>query len=253
MFPTPPAGAKDCRDLHYSPGAELCYDSLSVVRAYGARFALHSWDVKDASYTDECFGSEHLFGCVGLRHGEYCVLNKRYTRGEYENLVPRIIEHMRKTGEWGEYFPVGDSPFGYNESIAQDEVPLSREEGTRRGWKWEDIHDETPHVEKIIPAARLPDSIGDIPDDILNWAIQSEGSGRPFRIIKQELEFYRTLWVPVPHLHPEERYRRRITLRNPRKLWSRTCAKCGKGIETTYAPERPEIVYCENCYLKEVY
>ena len=26
-----------------------------------------------------------------------------------------------------------------------------------------------------------------------------------------------------------------------------------RRIETTYAPDRPEKVYCEQCYLKEVY
>jgi len=42
-------------------------------------------------------------------------------------------------------------------------------------------------------------------------------------------------------------------LKNPRKLYIRNCDKCGKEMKTTYAPERPEIVYCENCYNKEVY
>lgn len=81
----------------------------------------------------------------------------------------------------------------------------------------------------------------------------SEESSRPFKIIRQELDFYRFLNLPAPRLHPEERYRKRLQLRNPRKLWSRECAKCGKPIETSYVPERPEIVYCESCYLREVY
>ena len=29
--------------------------------------------------------------------------------------------------------------------------------------------------------------------------------------------------------------------------------KCTNEFETSYAPERPEIVYCESCYQKEVY
>ncbi|MDP3784615.1 MAG: hypothetical protein Q8R12_00870, partial [bacterium] len=27
---------------------------------------------------------------------------------------------------------------------------------------------------------------------------------------------------------------------------------CPNEFETTYAPERPEIVYCEQCYIREV-
>jgi hypothetical protein len=110
-----------------------------------------------------------------------------------------------------------------------------------------------PKVSRVIPAVKLPDAIDDVPDDILNWAIECEATKRPFRIIKQELDFYRKMKLPIPHLHPDERHRRRMALRNPRKLWKRPCMKCGKEMETTYAPERPEIVYCENCYLKEVY
>jgi hypothetical protein len=160
---------------------------------------------------------------------------------------------MRKTGEWGEFFPIEDSPFAYNETIAADEFPLSREEIKKNGWKWEEIHDETPKVSRVIPAMKLPDAISAIPDDITNWVIQCETTGRPFRIIRQELEFYRRMGLPVPRLHPEERYRQRVAKRNPHQLWKRNCAKCRKPTETTYAPERPEIVECEECYLKEVY
>jgi len=252
-FPTPTAGAKDCRDLHYAPGSELVYDSLSAVRTYGARFVLHTWDTEDASYTDECFSSKHLFGCVGLKHKEYCILNKQYTQEEYESILSKVVEHMQKTQEWGAFFPVMDSPFGYNETIAQDEFPLTKQEVLGRGWKWEETREETPNVTKTIPAARLPDSIADVPDDIVNWAIESEESGRPFKIIKQELDFCRFLNLPVPRLHSEERYRNRLKQRNPCKLWNRECAKCLAPISTSYSPDRPEIVYCESCYLREVY
>jgi len=108
-------------------------------------------------------------------------------------------------------------------------------------------------VSKTIPASALPLSIDDVPDDILNWAITCEATSRPFKIVKRELEFYREHRLPVPHFHPDERHKRRMALRNPRRLWDRQCAKCQKPVSTTYAPDRPEIVYCEDCYLKEVY
>ena len=193
------------------------------------------------------------FGCVGLKHKQHCILNKQYTKEEYEALVPKIIAEMRADGEWGEFFPVTMSPFAYNETVAQEYFPLTKEEVLNRGWKWRDEVDETPKVAKIIPAEQLPDSIDDIPDDILNWAIECEATKRPYKIIRQELEFYRKMRLPVPHLHPDERHKRRMAMRNPRKLWKRPCMKCGREMETTYAPERKEIVYCESCYLAEVY
>ena len=33
---------------------------------------------------------------------------------------------MQKTGEWGEFFPASFSPFGYNETVAQEYFPLNR-------------------------------------------------------------------------------------------------------------------------------
>ena len=99
----------------------------------------------------------------------------------------------------------------------------------------------------------LPESISDIPDDILNWAIECEITKKPFRIIKQELEFYRKHNLPIPRRHPDQRHLDRMKQRNPRKLFDRKCDKCGKEMKTTYPPEREEIVYCEGCYNKEVY
>jgi hypothetical protein len=39
----------------------------------------------------------HLFGCIGLRNQQYCILNKQYTKEEYEKTVALIIEHMQQT------------------------------------------------------------------------------------------------------------------------------------------------------------
>ena len=99
----------------------------------------------------------------------------------------------------------------------------------------------------------LPDDIAKIPDDVLNWAIVCEVSGKPFKIIKQELEFYRKHNIPLPRRHPDQRHLDRMKLRNPRKIFERKCDKCHTSMQTTYAPEREEKVYCEGCYNKEVY
>jgi hypothetical protein len=96
----------------------------------------------------------------------------------------------------------------------------------------------------------LPEKISDIPDDILNWAIECEVTGKPFRIIKPELEFYRKHDIPVARRHPEQRHADRMKLRNPRKLYTRNCMKCSVELMTTYSPDRTDIVYCEECYNK---
>ena len=95
--------------------------------------------------------------------------------------------------------------------------------------------------------------IADVSDDIVKHILTCEITGKPYKIIPQELKFYREMNLPIPRKCPDQRHKERMALRNPRKLWSRKCKKCGKEMQTTYAPERQEIVYCEECYLKEIY
>ena len=160
---------------------------------------------------------------------------------------------MQKTGEWGEFFPASISPFGYNETVAQEYFPLSKEEALKQGFNWSDYEAPFPKVDKTIPGEKLPDDIGKIPDDVLNWAILCEVTKKPFKIIKQELDFYRKHNIPLPKRHPDERHLDRMKLRNPRHIFNRKCDKCHTEMQTTYAPDRPEKVYCESCYNKEVY
>ncbi|MDD5054645.1 MAG: hypothetical protein PHZ00_00060 [Candidatus Peribacteraceae bacterium] len=233
-------------------GVELTYEGMCVEgKNVVSGFYIAGHD--NIYYSDFVVSCSNVFGCAGLKQKRYCILNKQYSKEEYEDLVPLIIAKMRSDGEWGEFFPPELSPFAYNETVALEYFPLTKEEVLSRGWRWRDEVDEVPKVDRIIPAAQLPDAIDAVSDDILHSAIECESSKRPFRIIKQELDFYRTMRLPVPRLHPDERHRRRMVLRNPRKLWKRECGKCGKGMETSYVPERPERVLCESCYLQEVY
>lgn len=271
------------------------------INAFDIKYCYDCWDnISNLLYCFNCVnGIQNCFWCIGLRNKSYCILNRQYTKDEYEVLVPKIIEHMMKTGEWWEFFPSTLSPFWYNETVAQEYYPLTREEiippipfvkgeqkDTFLHWtlfNYSDYEAPFPKVEKIIPASKLPDDITKIPDDILNWAIECEVTKKPFRIIKQELEFYRKHSLPIPRRHPDQRHLDRMALRNPRKLFERKCdcpncetnhklkwiilnetnsvymedPKTSSGwrrikMITTYSPERKEIVYCEECYSKEV-
>lgn len=77
----------------------------------------------DVYYSSFLTNSKNCFGSVGMKNAQYCILNKQYSKEEYEELVPKIIEHMRKTGEWGEFFPMEMSPFSYENSHAVQFFP----------------------------------------------------------------------------------------------------------------------------------
>ncbi len=249
-------GAKNIYDIYqYGSNLQESYEcTISGENSYHLLFCdnchMSSSDLTYCWYMER---SKNCFGCVSMFRKQYCILNKQYSKEEYEKLVPKIIEHMKKTGEWGEFFPLGISLFGYNKTSAQMYYPLTKEEALKKGFKWDDYEPPQPKVEKVIPAERLPDDIKDIPNDILNWAIKCEATGKLFKITEKELKFYREQNIPIPHRHPDQRHLDRFHQRNPRKFWKRNCAKCKKEIQTTYSPDRPEEVYCEDCYHKEIY
>ncbi len=155
---------------------------------------------------------------------------------------------MKETKEWGEFFPINASGYGYNETIAQEYFPLTKAEATQRGYIW---RDEDRH-EYQKATAMPPASIADVHDDILQATLACEVTGKNYRIQKTELAFYRKFMIPIPKYSPDERHRRRLATRNPRKLYERRCAVTGESILTTIPPERAEPVYGEEAYLKAI-
>lgn len=246
--------SKDCMDYSYwGQESELVYETqASGYNLFNIRFCNLCWDnCSNLTYCDQIFSSKNCFGSVGLKKKQYCILNKQYSKQEYEELIPKIIKHMKKTGEWGEFFPTSQSIYAYNETLAYEQLPLTKEEVLKRGWPWKDEEEGSKNYKG--PAYEIPDDIKNVSDEITKQILISEKSGKPYKIIPQELKFYKENNIPIPRLTPDERHWERLKKRNPRALFDRQCENCQKEIQTTYAPDRPEKVFCEECYLKEVY
>lgn len=275
-------GAQNCKNIHWGgiqtadawdsgpgigDGAELLYETMDTGlqggNIIGGNVVYGCHDIRYALY---CHGSSHLFGCISLRNKEYCILNKQYSKEEYETLVPKIIEHMNampyvdakgREYRFGDYFPMEFSPYAYNESIAQDYFSITKEEALKRGYRWRSA--DHKQYETTLQAKDLPDDIKSVDEGILKSVIACEHAGTcgdgcsfAFKITAQELQFYKRLQIPLPHHCFNCRHVERLSKRNPMKLWKRQCSKCTKDIETSYAPDREEIVYCESCYQAEV-
>lgn len=134
--------AINCKDCLNSDllghGSQLCYNCISTFTTFNVK---HSFLVVDSSNIEYCEGvmnCSDVFGCIGLRHKKFCILNKQYSKEEFSTLKTRLIDHMRKTGEYGNFFPHSLSCFGYNESTANTYFPLTREEALAQGYKWTD-------------------------------------------------------------------------------------------------------------------
>lgn len=249
--------AKDCLDVSRPTIQELCYEVSSCYKLYNCRFCYNSLELNNCDYCETCAHLDDCFACVGLKKAQYCIFNKQYSKEEYLSLVPKIIEYMNKDSLYGEFFPKTISFFGYNQTVAQEYFPLTRDDAINQGWKWNDYKAPAPKVEKVIKASsELPWQFAEqFADDILNYAIECEETGRPFTMQKLELEFCRANHIPIPSLHPDVRYQKRVKLNNPNKLWHRNCDNigCKNEFKTTYAPGRPEKIYCEKCYQENIY
>jgi hypothetical protein len=249
-------GAKNCMDIHcWGDRIENCYNSNNPGEQ-SSRIMCSCFvgvGCSDVYYSHFCTRNcSYLFGCIGLQKKQYCILNKQYSPEEYKLTVKRIIEHMRATEEWGEFFPPEISPFGYNESMALEHYPRTRDQVVNRGWKWSD-YVAPLNATRTLAAADLPSHIDQINDEVLNWAIICEATGKPFKIVSKELAFYRAHRLPLPRRHSDQRHVDRFILKNPYQLCERSCAQCHKKIQSSYAPERKEIVLCVECYQQHMF
>lgn len=267
----------------FGVNASLIYECLtSGFNSSGLRFCWECWDgCRDLEYSAYCNTSSNLFGCVGLRKKEYCIFNKQYSKDDYFVLRDKIMQQMNdipytdaqgRVYRYGEFFPPEFSPFAYNETLTHDFFPLTKEEAEARGYVWREP--EVREFQTTTDAQNLPDHINDVDDSILKEVIKCASCAKAFRLIPMELEFYRSMGIPLPRACLNCRFLERFKLINPPKFWRRACQcngaaderniyqnlaehphgadKCPNEFETSYAPGRPEIVYCESCYQNEV-
>ena len=181
--------------------------------------------------------------------------------------------------KYGEFFPIEISPFAYNETIAGEMFPLDKKKVLELGFKWKEAEER-----QYVPTKKvneISDQIQEVSDSVVNEVLECAHQGgcqdqctSVFRIMPEELAFYRNLKIPLPRLCPSCRHYQRVKQRNPIRLWHRKCqcagaasenqiykntaehshkeTHCPNEFETSYAPDRPEIVYCEQCYQAEV-
>lgn len=244
---------KTCMDFNsWGQNSELVYQcSATGDRAYNTKFCSTCITVANCEYCFECFHCSDCFGCVGVKNKKFCIFNVQYTEEEYEKLKAELVAHMKKTNEYGEFFPMSLCAFAYNESFAPDLFPMTKEEVLARGWRWrEDTDGQKQYMGAVV---ELPETSTEVTDEICKDILICTATGKPYKVIPQELKFYRSMQLPIPELCPDERHRRRIAKRNLYTLYPRSCSQCAKDIETTYAPDRAPVIYCESCYLETVY
>ena len=199
----------DCRDTVTATNCQLMYMNMGVRKnSYNVQFCYTAMQLSDAQYTSYVIPEgNHLFGCTGFNQkASYCILNKQYTKEEYEELVPRIIAHMKSTGEYGQFFPMKFSDFPYVDSIAQEFFPISSiSEAQKLDITWTE--------KKTYPITNntlaIPDNIDDVTETICEQIIADKDTQRAFKYQKKEIAFYKAHHIPLPEYCFESRNLRR--------------------------------------------
>ena len=256
---------------HYGIVADMMYETLQCGNhSSNIRF---SWftlsNSRDVEYSMFAIGSKNCFGCVGIKKREYCILNKQYTKEKYFEIIEKIkkqmddIPYIDKKGniyKYGEFFPLELSLFSYDITTAQESFPLSEKEISDNGYNY--FYNKKNSYDITIKNNDIPDSIKEVSDSIINEILECKNKNNnkkqcseAYKITSTEFNFYKRLELPLPEFCPNCRFEERITHRNPFRSWHRSCMNkgCTNKFETSYSPDRPEIVYCEKCYQQEVY
>jgi len=238
---------KDCMDMNMNDkNIQLCYEmSCGGEDNYMSKFCFVGCDSVESEYLFESFFVNECFGCVGLHPKmKNCILNKQYSKAEYDVLKAKIVEYMKKTGEYGEFFPTEISAFAYNESVANDYFPMKKEEVLANGWRWKDFSAksfvETPDF--------LPDRIEETSDEVLGKIFECSDCGKNYKIVPVELGIARKIKCALSKKCPDCRQRDLRRFKGGRKIYERKCSKCLSDILSVYPADFSGEVYCERCY-----
>ncbi len=261
QFVTVPT-VKDCYDYSgWGSNVELMYDCHSTgEKASNIKFSYCCYpDSMNVEYSMWASSAKNCFGCVNLKRKQYCILNKEYSKEEYEKLREQIIQDMKekpyidkegRSWSYGEYYPLTIGLFGYNESNAAKFFPKTKEEAIAQGFAWYD-REQVQHA-PTLALSDVPERIAATEESITSEIIGCEKCSRGYKIGTLEFNLLKKMNLPIPHACPQCRLSAHFARLNPIRLWERSCEKCNSAITTAFAPERPEILYCEKCYQQEI-
>ncbi|MDD5469666.1 MAG: hypothetical protein PHO92_02600 [Candidatus Peribacteraceae bacterium] len=247
-------GGKDCLDsVCTAVGVELVYCSTTPQdKCYDIRFGYNIMQCKYMEYCAQCFQCQHCFGCCGLVGKKYHIFNKPYESEEYERKKTEIIAAMKRTGEYGKFFPAYFAANPYEESLSGFYWPMDKGEGEKRGFRMSTREEEREASAQ--DASNIPDHCDRADDSVTRTPFWDAVAGRPFQILKEDIAFAQDLGVPLPYTYYMRRLQENFRL-IPYDGTLRTvaCGKCKKDTPTGWPEEYNGRILCEDCYLREVY
>ncbi len=205
---------RDCKDLVFANHVNDSYSSSWLNYSECCYMIVGGFQAHNSFFCDGIVGSainhrysccgfngcKDIFGCFFIKAKEHCILNKQYSKKEYFELLPRVIAHMKSTGEWGQWFPAEFYGVGYRDSWAYFLLgDLSDSEIAIRGF----LPSSGDEARRITSGIELPDQLDDFVPALCDKEIRCDATSRPFGISQPELAIFKKHNAPIPRRHWE--------------------------------------------------
>jgi hypothetical protein len=246
-------GHKDSMDVSISGGSERLYNTMAVgSKSSNVKFSFASKFIMESEFVINCRNINNCFACIGLENKSYCIFNRQYDKEEYYKELDKIKVSLIQKGEYGDFLPFKFSTFAYNGSLVDMAFPLKKNEIEKMEALWQPETESNANDMDLINSDDIPDTIEEVTDDILKKALICEETGRPFRIISTELEFYRINKIPLPHIHQIKRMKNRYGHVGNCRVYNVKCNFCNKEVISLYNQKDGWNLYCDDCYKREI-
>jgi len=164
-------------------------------RHSGSNFRCDVIECRNMQYSAHCLQCKDCFGCCGLVGKQYYIFNKPYSAEEYKRRVKQIVEDLKRSGVYGQFFPAYFAACSYDDSLAGFHWPLSPERQRSLGYRISERAGISPPIG--MPASKLPDSTFEATEAICDETFWDENVSKPFKIRKADLIFCRENRVPL--------------------------------------------------------
>lgn len=241
---------KDCIDQLGCWKPEMSGDNSCSLGGYDLKHT--SWsDGRYSEYLDNCLEVEYCFGCIGIKKKKHCILNKEYSKDEYEKLKAEIVENMKRDGEYGKFLPYNMGLCEYNFTTACIYLPdVKKEKILELEGYW---LDEDLSSNEGMPTLDLPDSILDTTEDISTKALICPETKYRFNIAPSEYEFHKRKKLALPRIHFDLRMIEKSRKTATMKTTPYNCCFCHKEIGAYYPSEWGyQKIACEECYKQNI-
>jgi len=234
--------------------AQENYYTAGCANSFRCKYSYVTSRCQNCEYCLDIYDSENCFACIGLRHKQFCILNKQYSEEDYWKLVDEIKTKMLETGVYEDSLPAKFSGAYFPESGATTYYLAPRELGNQMEAHMFDpnsedaIGEELMKARDVTPISEIPSRAEDV-DQLEGKVFKDPTLNRRFGFIKPELDFYKHMHVAPPMEHQIERVRRVILMANSGVMEKGICHHCSKEImfaKNAMYPTRK--IYCKDCY-----